>query len=278
MTRLSNTPDITACPQCKQLYSQPRLLSFNDLDDSFYLDGYTYSCVSSLFTKVVQCVSCNAVFNRNELIDIDPNDVDVSLRETLNRIEHAGIEHYLTSAIFSKDNTEDELQQRLGLMWEFNHPFRSCYRDQEVKQAHHLRFSAQAKENEIRILALLTDSETHLLIKADILRRHQSFSEAKQIFRQITSPESQHVRGLLSVLCTRMSTAIVSIGFDVDPHITKCLKIDESRFYLSQPQGLQSKSPTYLTIATSSRFSFKELTILSSGIAGITYFLYLLIS
>jgi hypothetical protein len=38
-SKIFNIPDITACPQCYQLSSQPRLLSFNDMFDSFFLDG-----------------------------------------------------------------------------------------------------------------------------------------------------------------------------------------------------------------------------------------------
>jgi hypothetical protein len=264
MTRLSNIPDITACPQCNQLYSQPRLLSFNDLDDSFYLDGYIDSCVSNLFTKVVQCASCNAVFNRKELIDIDPNDVDVLHRETLNRIGKAAIENYIQLASISKDNIDVELQQRLELMWEFNHPFRGRCRDQEVKQAHHLKYSEQAKENEIRLLSLLSGSEEHIFIKAEILRRQKRFAEAKQVFRQVTSPESQHIRGLLSVLCTRKIITIVDTNFDVSPNIIKCLKIDKDRYYLTQPHSLLVKEPRYLTVATSSLFSCKELAAIST--------------
>jgi hypothetical protein len=278
MTRLSNIPDITACPECNQLYSQPRLLSFNDLYDSFYLDGYTDSCVSSLFTKVVQCVSCNAVFNRKELINVDPNDVEVSLREALNHIEQAGIEHYFNLANLSKDNSNAELTQRLALMWEFNHPFRSGYCDQEVKQAHHLKYSTQAKENEARLLSLLSDSDEHIFIKADILRRQQRFDEAKQVFRQVMSPQSQHIRGLLSVLCTRNITKIVDTNFDVDPHITKCLKIDKDRYYLDKPNFLSAKEPSYLTFTTSSRFSFKELVVITSLFMVSSYSIYLLIT
>jgi hypothetical protein len=271
MTSFSKIPDITACPMCNQLFSQPQLSSFNDLFDSYYLDGYTDQCISSLFTDLVQCASCDAVFNRKKLVHIDPSEVDASQKATLNRIEQAGIEHYLQSATFSKDNAEDELKQRLSLMWEFNHPFRIGYRDQEEKQAHHLKYSTQAKENEAQLLALLSDSEEHLFIKADILRRQQRFNEAKQIFRRVTSPESQHIRGLLSVLCTRNITTIVDTNFDVDPHITRCLKIDKDRYYLDKPHVLSSKVPTYLTFATSSRFSFKELLAMSSFLMVILY-------
>ncbi|NQZ22025.1 MAG: hypothetical protein HRT53_08205 [Colwellia sp.] len=278
MTRLSNIPDIAACPQCKQLYSQPRLLSFNDLYDSFYLDGYTDSCVSSLFTILVQCDSCDSVFNRKELIHIDANDVDDPHRETLKRIEQAGIEQHYQSIIFSTDNTEVELKQRLELMWEFNHPFRSGYCDQEIKQAHHLKYSAQAKENELRLLSLLSDSEEHIFIKADILRRQKRFDEAKQVFRQVVSPESQNIRGLLSILCTRNITSIVDTNFDVDLHITKCLKIDKDRYYLDNPQNLRAAAARYLTFATSSRFSFKELIFMSSFTIGIIYAVYLFIT
>lgn len=284
MTRFSDIPDITACPHCDQLYSQPRIMSFNDFYDSYYLDGYTDRIIASLFTELVQCANCNIVFNRKELINIEASHVASSDKQDLQRIEQAGIEHYFTLASQINDATtgkatiEDELSQRLELMWQFNHPFRVGYRNQEAKQVHHLKYSVQAKENELRIMALLTKSEKHLLIKADILRRHQRFSEAKQIFRKITSPSSQHVRGLLSVLCTRMSTAIVNTSFDVDPTKTKCVKIDEGRYYLSHPQGGKSKTPIYLTIATSSRFSFKELFILSSLITGTIYFLYVLVS
>jgi hypothetical protein len=278
MTMLSKIPDITACPICNQLYSQPRLMSFNDLFDSLYLDGYTDRCVSSMFTELVQCGSCHTVFNRKELINIDPKGVEPSQSETLNRIEEAGIEHHLQLTTFSKDDTDVELKQRLAFMWEFNHPFRNGYRDQEEKQAHHLKYSTQAKENEAQLLALLSDSEEHLFIKADILRRQQRFNEAKQVFRRVTSPESQHIRGLLSVLCTRNITTIVDTNFDVDPHITKCLKIDKDRYYLDKPHFLSSKVPTYLTFATSSRFSFKELLAMSSFLMVIIYSLYLLIT
>jgi hypothetical protein len=272
MTSFSKIPDITACPICNQLYSQPQLSSFNDFYDSYYLDGYTDRCISSLFTELVQCASCDAAFNRNELVHIDPSEVDASQIATLNRIEQAGIEHYLQSAIFSKDNTEDELKQRLALMWEFNHPFRIGYRDQEEKQAHHLKYSVQAEENEARLLALLTDREEHIFIKADILRRQQRFDEAKQVFRQVTSPKSQHVRGLLSVLCTRKITTIVDTSFDVDPHITKCLRIDKNSYYLALPPNLKTQEPRYLTLSTSSRFSIKELIFISSFFLIIVYF------
>jgi len=275
MTSFSKIPDITACPQCRQLYSQPRLLSFNDLFDSFYLDGYTDQCISRLFTELVHCVSCKTVFNRKELIHIDPSEVETSQLETLNRIEPARIEHHLQLATFSKDNPDVELKQRLALMWEFNHPFRIGYRDQEEKQAHHLKYSVQAEENEVRLLELLSDTEEHVFIKADILRRQQRFNEAKQIFRQVTSLQSQHIRGLLSVLCTRKITAMVNTSFDVDPHIIKCPRIDKNRYYLEIPQNLRSKAPKYLTFATSSRFSFKELILMSSFTLAIVYSLYL---
>jgi hypothetical protein len=278
MTSFSNIPDITACPQCNQLYSQPRLMSFNDLFDSFYLDGYTDSCVSSLFTELVQCSSCHTVFNRKELISIDPEYVELSLRDTLNRIKQAGIEHYLQSATFPKDNPAVELKQRLALMWEFNHPFRIGYRDQEEKQAHHLKYSVQAKGNEARLLKLLNDTEEHVFIKADILRRQQRFDEAKQVFRRVTSPQSQHIRGLLSVLCTRKITLMVHTSFDVDPHITKCPKIDKGRYHLEPPQNIRTKAPKYLTLATSSRFSFKELLAISSFFMTLIYSTYLLIT
>jgi len=217
-------------------------------------------------------------FNRKELINVDSKNVGISHRETLKRIEQAGIEHYFQLTTFSKENPDIELTQRLALMWEFNHPFRSGYCDQEIKQAHHLKYSTQAKENEARLLSLLSDSDEHRFIKADILRRQQRFDEAKQVFRQVTSPQSQHIRGLLSVLCTRKITAMVNTSFDVDPHITKCLKIDKDRYYLDRPNFLSAKEPSYLTFTTSSRFSFKELVAISTFCMVIIYSVYLLIT
>jgi len=218
------------------------------------------------------------VFKRKELIDIDPNDIHVSHRETLNRIGEAGIEYYFQLVIFHKYNVEVELQQRLALMWEYNHPFRRGYCDQEVKRAHHLKYSEQAQDNELKLLTMLSDSEEHLFIKADILRRQKRFNEAKQVFRQVTSPESQHVRGLLSVLCTRKITTIVDTSFDVDPNSTKCFKIDKDRYYLTQPDSLCGKEPRYLTVETSSLFSFKELVAISTFFMVIVYSVYLLIT
>jgi hypothetical protein len=278
MTSFSKIPDITACPMCNQLFSQPHLSSFNDFFDSYYLDGYTDRCISSLFTELVQCASCDAVFNRKKLVHINPSEVDASQKATLNRVEQAGIKHYFQLATLYKENPDIELTQRLSLMWEFNHPFRSDYCDQEIKQAHHLKYSAQAKENEARLLELLTDAEEHIFIKADILRRQQRFDEAKQVFRQVTSPQSQHIRGLLSILCTRNITKIVDTNFDVDPHITKCLKIDKDRYYLTKPHRLGGKDPWYLTVSTSSLFSFKELLAISSFCMVIIYSVYLLIT
>lgn len=277
MTMISNTPNFFACPNCYQYYAEPRLMSFNNFGDLYYFDGYHDSTINTLNTEFVQCCNCELVFKRNELITIDESTIDQEKWDNFNRIKKPTIDFYLERADKSNHGASEELNKRLEAMWEYNHAFRRVLSNAETKQAYHLTFKKQITVNENRLLELLGNDDSHIMIKADIYRRRKQFDEAKRLIRLITNDEFRHVRALFSYLCTRKFTDIVDINYDPDPHVEKfpSMTVDQKRFAKENHFFWDDK--VYLTFATSSRFSFKEVAVMTSVIIALSWLVLYLV-
>lgn len=262
MTMISSTPNFFACPNCNQYYAEPRLMSFNNFGDLYYFDGYRDSTINTLNTEFVQCCDCELVFKRNELMAIDESTIDQKKWDNFNRIKKPKIDFYLGRADKSKHGASEELNERLEAMWEYNHAFRGALSNAETKQAYYLTFKEQITVNENRLLELLGNDDSHIMIKADIYRRRKQFNEAKRLIRLITNDEFRHIRALFSYLCTRKIIEVVDIEYEPDPQIEKFPSMTADQKNFAKENLFFWDDKVYLTFATSSRFSFKEVAVI----------------
>jgi len=278
MTRFCETPSFHACPNCKKQYSQPRLISLNNFYDLYYFDGYEDTKTKSLFFPVVQCQACDSIFKRSELSDINAESIDSNTLNTFESIKPANVEYYFEQLNNVNNTDSNELEVRLEAMWQFNQPFRKEHMNQEIQPTQHVTLKEQAIQNENRLLELLPNSDSGLTIKADILRRRSLFNDAKELMRQITTSELRHNKALFNYLCTRKIVDVVHTSFDPDPDRVICKKMTEDQKQFARNQKKIWDNKRYLTIATSSRYSFYELLTMLCVFISAAYFIYFLIS
>lgn len=274
MTRISKEPRIVACPDCNHYYQELTLLSFNDLGNYNYLDGYQSTVINSISPPIVQCKKCRVILERSTLKTIDINTVGESIRDGFDSLKEPSLDDSFSQL---SESLKNETSARLYAMWRYNHPFRKGSSVNGNFKTHRLKYKIQAKANELRLIELLDNNDNERLIKADILRRNKRFNKAKRIVNSITDKSLCSICDLLYTLCSRKNTMMVTTDFDPDPHINKCIKSSwgtEGDFHesIGVPNGKR-----YLTLATSSQYSKRKVFILSSMLISLFFAINLLI-
>ena len=206
---------IRACPNCSEPFIQPTIFSSNTFGAKFWSDYHVDAPMSEEISRFVVCPKCKTSFWLEDAIKIE------MLEQSDTNVKYPAAEYYtsplprhyieaLSELVLSKD---DELYLRIKLFHDFNDRFRYDLDDP-------LRYDfpglfvpvlpEQEKENKLKLLEILDDSESNLLLKAEILRELGDFEQALTML-SASFPPSHRFAAMLTEHCLQKNTDVFQI-------------------------------------------------------------------
>lgn len=165
--------------------------------------------------RFIVCPKCKASFWLEDAIKID------KLEQSETNVKYPAAEYYtsplprhyieaLSELVLSKD---DELYLRIKLFHDFNDRFRYDF-DDPLRYDFPTLFvpllPEQEKENKLKLLEILDDSERNLLLKAEILRELGDFEQALTML-SASFPPSHRFAAMLTEHCLQKNTDVFQI-------------------------------------------------------------------